>query len=223
MRLFVTLSLILTGAGLLSAQQPPQITGVITHPGKPLIAVTAFRGAGAAAPLMDLFNQTVMSDLQGSPLVNFVPRTLYPTQVPQTSTDLIAGVKTANQAVNGLRLTDWSLPPTSAGYLGFGYGAEDHGMFVIFGWFYTADPHIPTLQQAQVFGRVYTASLDKAGAIDAGHRYAADILAVFGGKSLVGTRIVFVSNRSGHKEIWVMNWDGTNQKQLTHYGSISVF
>jgi TolB protein len=225
MRRFVTLSLILALAGfaLVSAQQPPQITGVITHPGKPLIAVTAFRGAGGAAPLMDIFNQTVMNDLEGSPLVNFVPRTLYPTQVPQTSTELVPGVKAANEAANGLRLTDWRLPQTSAGYLGFGYGGEDHGMFVIFGWFYTTDPHIPTLKQAQVFGRVYTASLDKAGAIDAAHRYAADILAVFGGKSLVGTRIVFVSNRSGHKEIWVMNWDGTNQKQLTHYGSISTF
>ncbi|MGH9583826.1 MAG: TolB family protein, partial [Bryobacteraceae bacterium] len=222
MRLFVSCFLILAGFGSLAAQQP-QITGIITHPGKPLIAVTEFRGSGAAASLMSTFNDTVMADLQGSPLVNFVPRTLYPLQVPQTSSELIAGVAPPGAPVNGLRVTDWSLPPASAGYLGFGYGAEDHGMLVVFGWFYTTDPHIPSLQQAQVFGRVYTASLDKAGAVDAGHRYAADILAVFGGKSLVGTRIVFVSNRSGHKEIWVMNWDGTNQKQLTHYGSISTF
>jgi TolB protein len=82
---------------------------------------------------------------------------------------------------------------------------------------------MPTLQQAQVFGKVYTATLDQAGAIDAGHRYAADILAQFGGKSLVGTRIVFVSTRSGAKEIWVMNWDGSDQRQLTHYGSVSTF
>ena len=66
-------------------------------------------------------------------------------------------------------------------------------------------------------------SLDEAGAIDAGHRYAADILAQFGGKSLVGTRIVFVSDRTGSKEIWVMNWDGTAQRQLTRYGSLSSF
>lgn len=222
MRLFFSCFLILAGFGPLFGQQA-QITGVITHPGKPLIAVTEFRGSGAAASLMSVFNDTVQSDLEGSPLVNFVPRTLYPVQVPQTSSELVPGVAAPGAPINGLRVTDWSLPPASAGYLGFGYGAEDHGMFVVFGWFYTTDPHIPTLQQAQIFGRVYTASLDKAGAIDAGHRYAADILAVFGGKSLVGTRIVFVSNRSGHKEIWVMNWDGTNQKQLTHYGSISTF
>jgi TolB protein len=82
---------------------------------------------------------------------------------------------------------------------------------------------MPSLQQAQVFGKVYTAPLTQAGAIDAGHRYAADILAQFGGKSLVGTRIVFVSNRSGSKEVWVMNWDGAGERQLTRYGSISTF
>src|SRR5579883_1868432 len=223
MRFFVTCFLTLIGFGWLAGKQQPQITGVITHPGKPLIAVTEFRASGGAASLMSAFNDTVMNDLQSSPLVNFVPRTLYPLQVPQTASQLIPGVAVPGTPVNGLRLTDWSLPPVSAGYLGFGYGAEDRGMLVIFGWFYSTDPHIPTLQQAQVFGRVYTASLDQAGAIDAGHRYAADILAVFGGKSLVGTRIVFVSNRTGAKEIWVMNWDGTDQKQLTHYNSISTF
>jgi TolB protein len=123
----------------------------------------------------------------------------------------------------GNRLTDWSLPPISANYLGLGYGAENNGTLVAFGWFYTTAPNMPSLQQAQVFGKVYTAPLTQEGAVDAGHRYAADILAQFGGKSLVGTRIVFVSNRSGAKEIWVMNWDGTGQRQLTRYGSISTF
>jgi TolB protein len=40
---------------------------------------------------------------------------------------------------------------------------------------------------------------------------------------LVGTRIVFVSDRSGAKEIWVMNWDGSDQRQLTRYGTITTF
>src|SRR6202012_2313163 len=80
-----------------------------------------------------------------------------------------------------------------------------------------------TLQQAPTFGQRYPTTLDQNGAIDAGHRYAADILAQFGGTSLVGTRIVFVSDRTGSKEIWVMNWDGTDQHALTHYRSISTF
>jgi TolB protein len=225
MRPLIASLLIFAGIGWLVAKQ--QIEGYIQkNPGKPLVAVTDFRASGAAGSYIGAFNSTVASDLQNSPLINVVPKTMYPLDTPQQPSDLIAGVAPpSNRAVTprGKRLTDWSLPPVSANYLGFGYGAEDRGMFVVFGWFYAVSPTIATLQQAQVFGKVYTASLDQAGAIDAGHRYAADILAQFGGKSLVGTRIVFVSNRTGSKEIWVMNWDGTGQRALTRYGSISTF
>jgi TolB protein len=53
--------------------------------------------------------------------------------------------------------------------------------------------------------------------------FASDILARFGGKSLMGTRIFFVSNRTGNKEIWSMDYDGANQKQVTFYKSTSTF
>jgi TolB protein len=225
MRLFVSSLLLLTGLGWLAAkQQQPTITGTIQHPGKPFVAVPDFRASGNAASLMGVFNSTVVNDLRSSPLINFVPKTLYPLRVPQQPSDLVPGVAPAGvAATQGARLTDWSLPPVSSNYLGIGYGAEDRGMLVVFGWLYSTSPTMPSLQQAQVFSKIYTASLDQAGAIDAAHRYAADILAQFGAKSLVGTRIVFVSNRTGAKEIWVMNWDGTDQRQLTHYNSISTF
>src|ERR1700685_3552673 len=225
MRLFIASLLIVSGLGWLAAKQ--QIQGYIQkNPGKPLVAVPDFRASGPPASLIGAFNSTVASDLQSSPLINFVPKTLYPLDIPQQPSDLIAGLAPpSSRAVTplGKRLTDWSLPPVAANYLGMGYGAEDRGMFGVFGWLYTTSPPISTLQQAPLFGKIYTASLDQAGAVDAAHRYAADILAQFGGKSLVGTRIVFVSNRSGSKEIWVMNWDGTDQRQLTRYGSISTF
>jgi TolB protein len=225
MRTFICTLLIFSGSCYLRAGQ--QIQGeVVKNPGKPLIAVPDFRASGGAASLIAAFNDTVRSDLDASPLVNFVAKTRYPLQTPQQPSDLVAGVAPPTRGavtIQGNRVTDWSLPPVSANYLGIGYGAEDRGMLVAFGWFYSTSPTIPTLQQAQVFGKVYTARLDQAGAVDAGHRYAADILAQFGGKSLVGTRIVFVSDRSGAKEIWVMNWDGTEQRQLTRYGSITTF
>ena len=224
MRIFISPFFLLCGLGCLAGQQIN--VQIEKNPGKPHVAVPDFRASGAAAPLIAAFNATVAGDLQSSPVVNFVPKTLYPVQIPQQPSDLIAGVAPPSRgavSIQGNRLTDWSLPPVTTNYLGIGYGAEDRGMFVAFGWLYSTTPTLPTLQQAQVFGKIYTASLDQAGAVDAGHRYAADILAQFGGKSLVGTRIVFVSDRSGSKEIWVMNWDGTGQRQLTHYGSISSF
>lgn len=225
MRILFASFLLLASSGW--ALKGQQITGqIVKNPGKPLVAVTDFRASGGATGLMSAFNRTVQDDLTSSPLVNFVPKTLYPLQVPQQPSDIQGGITPpSNQATNpqGNRLTDWSLPPIAANYVGIGYGAENNSSFVVFGWFYTTAPNMPSLQQAQVFGKVYTAALTQEGAVDAGHRYAADILTQFGGKSLVGTRIVFVSSRSGSKEIWTMNWDGADQKQLTRYGSISTF
>ncbi|MBV9766596.1 MAG: PD40 domain-containing protein [Acidobacteriaceae bacterium] len=224
MRIFISTIVIACGLGWLAAQQIQ--VQIEKNPGKPHVAVSDFRASGTAASIIGVFNTTVANDLQSSPAINFIPKTLYPLQTPQQPSDLLGGVAPPSRGAvtpQGNRLTDWSLPPVSSNYLGMGYGAEDRGMLVVFGWLYSTSTSMPTLQQAQVFGKVYTASLDQNGAIDAGHRFAADILAQFGGKSLVGTRIVFVSNRTGAKEIWVMNWDGTAQRQLTHYRSISTF
>lgn len=226
MRISLVLSSLLIGC--FAARVPAQQINVQVdkNPGKPHVAVPDFRASGGAAALAGTFNTTVANDLAASPVINYVPKTLYPLQIPQQPSDLVAGVAPpARGSVQpqGNRLTDWSLPPMGSNFLGIGYGAETNGQFVVFGWFYSTAPNLPSLQQAQVFGKVYTATLDEKGAIDAGHRYAADILAQFGGKSLIGTRIVFVSDRSGSKEIWVMNWDGTEQRQLTKYGSITSF
>jgi len=69
----------------------------------------------------------------------------------------------------------------------------------------------------------YTGSLDQAGAIKVAHEFANDIIQKFGGAaSLLGSRIYFSSDRTGSKEIWVMDWDGNNQKALTNFRSIST-
>jgi len=53
--------------------------------------------------------------------------------------------------------------------------------------------------------------------------FAADILKQFGAKSLIGTKIYYVSERTGHKDIWSMDYDGANQTPITHYNSITTF
>ncbi len=52
------------------------------------------------------------------------------------------------------------------------------------------------------------------------HRFADEIIFRLGGgiHGIAETKIYFVSNRSGTKEIWQMDYDGANQKQLTHTG-----
>lgn len=224
----LSLSFLLFLGNAYAFQAQADVRGDINKPGgKPNVAVPDFRATGTTAPgLMAIFNSTVQNDLQSSPQIRFLPKTLYPLRVPQVPGDLATGEAQANARpapTPGFRLADWAAPPANANWLGIGYGAEDRGLFVVFGYLYTTSPQITDLKQSQSFGKVYTGSLDQAGAIDAAHHYAADILAQFGGQSLIGSRIVFVSDRTGSKEIWVMNWDGTDQHQITKYNSISTF
>jgi TolB protein len=80
----------------------------------------------------------------------------------------------------------------------------------------------PNIANAQVVGKRYFGTLDEAGARKVAHEFAADILAHWGATSLFGTKIYFVSDRTGHKEVWSMDPDGSNQKQITSFKSISI-
>jgi TolB protein len=82
------------------------------------------------------------------------------------------------------------------------------------------------IKAAQLMYQRYTGSLDQAGAIKVAHEFANDIIQKFGGTgSLLGSRIYFVSDRGagkGNQEIWVMDWDGNNQKPLTNLKSLAI-
>ena len=56
------------------------------------------------------------------------------------------------------------------------------------------------------------------------HKFADEIIFRLGGgiPGIAESKIYFISSRSGHKEIWAMDYDGANQHQVTHLGSISL-
>ncbi len=196
-----------------------QITRDIGKNGeKPSIAVPDFRGSGDAQNFMGVFNSTLFNDLQGSGQLKMIPKTLYPVQVPQQPSDFRPPVNGQSQ---GLWLTDWSGPPPNANYLAFGYTATQNNQIVLYGFLFDVRQANPS--SAQLIGKVYLGSLDEAGSRKVAQEFAADILKQFGATSLIGTKIYFVSDRSGQKEIWSMNYDGSDQKQFTHYRSITTF
>jgi TolB protein len=203
------------------------------------IALPDFRGTGAAQNLMSAFNETLWGDIANSGVVKTVPKTMYPITVPQQPSDFREPPPSApdtsrgrnrSQIVTpstggGLWLTDWSGPPVSANYLAFGYVAVQNDVLVLSGWLFDLSRGTPA--NAQVIGKRYLSSVDEAGARKVAHEFAADILALLGGKSLYGTKIVFVSDRtaarkSGIKEVWTMDPDGSNQHQMTHFNALSI-
>jgi TolB protein len=223
------------GASLLVLTAQIQIH-IDTGP-KPKIAIPDFRGSGAAQALMGAFNQTLTSDISSSAILEVKAKTLYPPNVPQQPSDFREpppvvqtprGKKGAEIVAptngGGLWLTDWSGPPVSANYLAFGYTAVQNDVLVLYGWLY--DLSRPTPANAQVLAKRYLSSVDEAGSRKVAHEFAADILALFGSKSLFGTKIVFVSDRGagkGNKEIWTMDWDGSNQKQISRFNALSLY
>jgi len=216
------------GASLLLAfglAQQPDILIKLTQGERPAIALPDFRGSGAAAPLMEVFNRTLFTQIQESGLFRMVPKSLFPLEIPQRPQDFVPPGPPPRPGAPPVRrgpwLTDWSEPPVDADYLAFGYAAVQEGRLVVFGWFYNVNQQ--TLESAQVFGKVYFGDLNEAGARQVAQEFAADILGQFGFQSLAGTKIYFVSDRTGHKEIWVMDYDGSNQRQFTRYNSITTF
>ncbi|MEP7015651.1 MAG: biopolymer transporter Tol [Verrucomicrobiota bacterium] len=55
------------------------------------------------------------------------------------------------------------------------------------------------------------------------HRFANDIIETLtGNKGLATSKIAFIATRSGKKEVYVADYDGSNTHQMTHDGVISV-
>ncbi len=184
--------------------------------GKPALAVIDFRGATGAQPFMAAFNSTLFDDLQGSGLFDMKAKSLFPLNNPQRPEDL-----RADDNGQGFALPDWSGAPVNASHLVFGYTAAQNGALVLYG--NVDDARQTNTQSAQLMAQRYAGSLDEAGAIHMAHEFANDIIQKFGGTgSLLGSRIYFVSTRTGNDEIWAMDWDGGNQKQLTRLRSLSI-
>jgi TolB protein len=169
------------------------------------------------------FNSTLWDELNGAGVLQLVGKSFYPLEVPQQPQDFRPPTPAASgrpMVKNGPWLTDWSGPPANANYLVFGYTAVQDGRFMLRGFLFNVGQ--PDVASAQLIGKLYFGSLDDQGAKKVARDFAADILQQFGMKSLAGSKIYFVSDRSGNKEIWSMDYDGSNQKQLTSYQSIAM-
>jgi TolB protein len=199
---------------------------------RPTIAIPDLRGSGEAQGLMGAFNDTLRSDVSSSGMVKVAPKTSYPLTIPQQPSDFTQppapsdiprarkGDPPPPTSGGGRWMSDWSGPPVLANYLAIGYTAPQNGVLVLYGWLFDLSRGTPG--NAQVLNKRYIATVDEAGARKVAHEFAADIMALFGGQSLFGTHIYFTSDRTGHKEIWMMDPDGKNQRQITHFNSISI-
>jgi TolB protein len=173
------------------------------------LAVPDFKPANGDpqnSALLKTFNDTFWNDLDNSGVVELISKSFYPLQVPGQPPEVTFGI--------------WNSPPPNAAMLAFGNLGVAAGKLTVQGWLYD----VKNTASPEVLGKQYSDVPSDDAARVIAHKFADEIIFRLGGgiPGIAESKIYFVSDRSGHKEIWVMDYDGSNQRQLTHQGSVSL-
>ncbi|HXM63411.1 MAG TPA: Tol-Pal system beta propeller repeat protein TolB [Terriglobales bacterium] len=173
------------------------------------LAVPDFRPSTADpknADLLNVFDGTLWNDLDNAGIFDMVSKSFYPLAIPGTPTDV--------------QFAAWSAPPPNAAMLAFGNLGVTGGNVTVQGWLYD----VKNIASPQVLGKQYQDSATADAARLIAHKFANEIIFRLGGgiPGVAESQIYFVSSRTGHKEIWVMDYDGANQRQITHLNGISL-
>jgi TolB protein len=182
-------------------------TGTGLGVSKPRVAVADMVSRNdASGSMATLFSEVVRNDLDFSGIVEVASKSFYPTQVPSVPMEL--------------NYQAWTDPPASAQFLAFGNLTVTGTTEEIQAWF----NDVKNTSAPPVVGRVYRGDANEEQTRRYAHQFADEIIARLSGglPGVASTQIAFVSGRSGNKEIWVMDYDGSNQHQLTSLHSIAL-
>jgi TolB protein len=180
-----------------------------TNRGAPFrMAVSDFKQANGDPmnqPLLTAFNQTLWNDLDNSGIFEMVAKSFYPAGTPGAPADVNLGA--------------WSNPPTNASMLAFGNLGINGGKLEVQGWL----DDVKNPSSPQILGKQYREEPSANNARLIAHRFANEIITRLGGvPGVAESKIYFISNRTGNKEVWAMDYDGANQERVTKLGSIAL-
>src|SRR5947209_5618010 len=166
----------------------------------------ASTGDAQTSPLNTVFNQTLWNDLDNAGIFEMVAKSFYPLQTPGSPGEI--------------KLDAWGNPPPNASMVAFGNLGVTNGKLAVQGWLFDAK----NASSPQVLGKQYQEAATNDNARLIAHRFADEIIFRLGGgiPGVAESRIFYISSRNGHKEVWVMDYDGAGQQQLTHLNSIAL-
>jgi len=173
------------------------------------IAVPDFKAATAEprnTELLRVFNDTLFSDLDNAGIFEVISKSFYPLGPVGAPADV--------------KFEAWSSPPPKAAMLAFGNLGATGNSITVQGWLYDVN----NVTSPQVLGKQYSDAATPEAARITAHKFADEIIFRLGGgiPGIAESKVIFVSSRTGKKEIWEMDYDGNNQHQVTHLGSISL-
>ena len=174
---------------------------------KARVAVADFvPGNAGAEPLAQLFAETVRADLSYSAILELVSRSFMPAGAPGSP--------------GALSAAQWTAAPANAQFVAYGTLTASGNNLSVDAWLNDVrNPSAPP-----VIGKKYPGAVTTDDVRRIAHQFADEIVMRLSGgvPGIASTRIAFTSDRSGNKEIWVMDYDGQNQKQLTTQRTIAV-
>ena len=161
---------------------------------------------GNTADLTKVFNDTLWNDLENAGIFDMVSKSFYPLQQPGSPSEM--------------QLNAWGNPPPNAAMVAFGNTFSDAQSLNVQGWL----NDVRNAASPMVLGKQYKETSTPEGARDAAHKFADEIIFRLGGgvPGIAESKIVFVSNRTGNKEIWMMDYDGADQHEVTRVGGIAL-
>ncbi len=191
------------------AQQDWIKTGTGLGMEKVRLAVPDFKPSTSDAKnpdLLKVFNDTLSNDLDNAGIFDMVSKSFYPLAIPGSPTEV--------------KFDAWNAPPPNAAMLAFGNLGVTGNNVTVQGWLYD----VKNIASPQVLGKQYQDAATSDATRTIAHKFADEIIFRMGGgiPGIAESQIYFVSTRSGHKEVWVMDYDGANQRQVTHLNSISL-
>jgi len=173
------------------------------------IAVANFKplaGDAQSTAFKQTFDATLYADLANAGIFDIVSKSLMPSGTPGAPSEM--------------QLQNYASAPSSAAFVAFGSIGMVGGKLVANGFLFDAK----NLQYPQVFAKQYSEDPTEDTARQIAHRFADEIIVRLGGGTpgIAETKIYYVKSAGGDKEIWAMDYDGANQHQVTHLGSISM-
>ena len=158
------------------------------------------------ASLTGEFNQVLWNDLSTAGIFDMVSKSFYPLRAPTDPGSVV--------------FANWTDPPVSTQMLAFGNTQVINGNLVVTAYLYDVkNPAKPT-----ALAKRFIATMNEISDRETAHRFANEIIMTLGGgiPGINLSQIALVSKRSGHEEIWVMDYDGFNQHPITSYGSLCL-
>lgn len=180
-------------------------TGLGVEKARVAVADFAARTPGSQA-LTKAFNDALSADLEYCGILELVSKSFFPLQIPSVP--------------GQLRHAEWNAAPAGAHFVAYGNLEARGSELVVEAWL----NDVRNASAPPALAKRYRGDATEEGARRFAHQFADEIVSLLSGglPGIASTQIAFISNRTGTKEVWIMDADGANQRPLTALRSISL-